>query len=393
MRRSLAFACLGLLALAGGLRADTLSLSLTQHAAANVFQTLYAERDRVSALDFSLVKDLAALSLLAGAAVDYFALNPGLSFAGLRGGADYVHPLGAKSALYLAFTASGSFFRSEYSDFDHLSLEAQGTFKSYLGPSSIARAGYIFEYRDYRNGLFDFLSQGVSASLDKFFPTNTTLKAGIGWGYKYFLHPYPSFPASAGTGLEGVQNAFGGPPGKGPRGSGGYFLQPGAAGGGAGIQSVSVSALVAQGLGTRLGLALSGSRQWIVSGKTPFLASEEFFLAENPTYDSFSWDGRSLLGSFTAQGPWDTELKMIYTITGKTFPGIISMSLDGTPLGVTRKDTRRQIDIRFEKMFPRFTFFLSYLVIDNRSNDPLFSWKGPFVAAGVRWDVAFGRTE
>ena len=132
------------------------------------------------------------------------------------------------------------------------------------------------------------------------------------------------------------------------------------------------------------------NRQWIVSGKTPFVSSEEFYLAENPTYDSFSWDGGGLSGAFTAQGPWDIQLKMVYTVSEKKFPGIESMSLEGVALGITRKDRRYQTEVRIEKLFRRSTLFLAYSLVDNRSNDPLFTWKGPFVSAGIRWDLSFG---
>jgi len=390
MRRSTALAALLIMTSAPSLRADTFALSFAEHAAANVFQTRYAERDWVSALDLSLAKDLSAASIFAGAGADLFALNPGLSFAGLRGGLDYLHPLGTRSALYFSVTASSSFFRPDYRDFDHLSLEAHGSFKSYLAESSIARAGYTLEYRNYGNALFDFISQAFTVSMDKFFPTNTTLKAGLGWGYKYFLHPYPALELSPAVVGDGSQYGYGGQHGRGPGGSG-YFHEPGAERGGAGIQNVSVSSLLAQGLGSRLGLSLSGARQWIVSGRTPFLSSEEFYLAENPTFDAFSWEGGSLSGALTAHGPWDTELKMVYTVSEKMFPGIESMSLDGVSLGITRKDRRRQAEVRLEKLFTRFALFLSYAAVDNRSNDPLYTWKGPFLSGGIRWDFSFGR--
>lgn len=371
------------------LQADAVSLSFVEHVAANVFQTKYAERDRVSALDLEVVKDLAAVSLFAGAGVDLFARNPGLGFGGLRAGLDHILPLGGRSAVYSSLTVSGTFFRPDYDDFDHLSVEALVSLKTYLGPSSILRSGYTLEFRRYDNALFDFLSHALALSVDGFLPTKTTLKGGLGWGYKYFLHPYPAvepvLPADSG----GPRLGAGGPRGRGP-GRGGYFQEPGAAGGGAGIQNVTASLLLAQGLGSRIGLSLSGNRQWTLSGRSPFVSAEEFFLAENPTYDDFSWDGWGLAGRVTARGPWDVELKLGYTISEKEFPGIESMSLDGAPLGVTRMDRRRQAEVRIERTFSRFALILSYSAVDIRSNDPLFTWKGPFLSAGIRWDLTFG---
>jgi hypothetical protein len=363
--------------------ADTFDLSFGQHAASNVFQTRYAERDFISALEFSLTKDLRGISLLAGAGMDYFSRNPGLSFASATTGIDAVVPVGMKSGLYLAGTAEGVFFRGDYSDFSHLSLDFLAGLKSYVSQSSIAKGNYDLEYRKYTNGIFDFISQSVALSIDKFFPSNTTFKASAGWGYKYFLHPFvPEETAATGGGAGGR---------RGPGPGTGSYAAPGASGSGQGIQSLSLSALLAQSLGSDVGLSLTLDRQWTISGRSPFLSVEETYLAENPTYDRFAWEGWGLSGVFTAQIIKDTEIKLSYTLTDRRFPGIESLSLEGTSLGITRSDRRNQADFKIGKDFRRFTIFLACSYVDNRSSSPLFDWKGVFVSGGIQWNAPFGR--
>ncbi len=70
-------------------------------------------------------------------------------------------------------------------------------------------------------------------------------------------------------------------------------------------------------------------KQWVVTGENPFLSIEEFYLVQNPSADSFSWDGSQFTGRLTLNIPWDVEIKTGYTYSDKTYPGVESMGLDG----------------------------------------------------------------
>ena len=126
-------------------------------------------------------------------------------------------------------------------------------------------------------------------------------------------------------------------------------------------------------------------KQWTLSGEYPFTSVEEFYMVENPSYDRFSWTGYQLGSQLTVLIPWNIELKINYTIANKEFLGIESMNLDGEPLGVIRKDERRQ----FEAKVSKFSLFFSYINIDNDSNDPFFDWQGNFFSAGIEWNMFF----
>ena len=370
--------------------ADDFSLSFSHHAADNIFQTRDRTSDRISSLALSLDKALSKFSLFSEGGYTYFARNPGLGFGTLAAGLDFLHPLSEKSAFYISGTADAVFFRPDSRDFNRTALVLNAAFKAYLGPSSILRSAYTMEYRNYGSRSFDFLSQAFQLTLDRYFETKTSVKAGFAWGYKYFLHPFATAP---------LPDA--GPSGEAGAGGAGWrygadgrdYSRPGPAeNGGAGIQNCSLSAVVAQGLGSRVGVSLSGTRQWTLSGKSPFLYVEEYYMAENPTYDGFSWEGWNWGALVTAEVPGDIELKIGYTVSRKAFPGIESLGLDGSPLGLTREDRRRQTDVRVEKDFSKLTLFLSYSFIRNGSSDPFFDWKGRFISGGIQWNISIGKS-
>jgi hypothetical protein len=215
----------------------------------------------------------------------------------------------------------------------------------------------------------------------------------MNWGFKYFLHPYVSEEIIT---IEGDQYSGSGNMGRGKgHHSGGMDSQfvIRTEGEGQGIQVLSFTGLIAQGLGDNVGLRLTGMKQWTLSGKNPFTFIEEFYAVENPSYDRFSWEGYQIHSQLAVLVPWNIQLKIGYTIADKEFPGIESLSLDGDLLGITRKDVRNVIEVRVEKNFPKFSVFLSYFYINNKSNDLFFDWSGQFFSAGFEWNLFFGDKE
>ncbi len=367
-----------LLLLNAGLKADSFSLAFNQYTTDNVFQSQDAESDRISSLSLYFDKNLAKISLFSEGSYSYFNKNHGLSSYLHDIGLDYLQPLNDKAALYFSLIGRGAFYRQEYSDFNYYSFNFRSNLKAYLSQTSILKSSYTFEYKKFRYSLFDFVSHLLFASFDTYLQTKTTLKSELNWGYKYFLHPYSSavVPDQNGRGYRG---------GREPN-----IYVPRAQDDGKGIQILSLTALVAQGLGNRLGLMVSGLRQWNLSGENPFASVEEFYAAENPSYDVFSWAGYQFSSQLTLELVWYVELKIGYTMAHKEFPGIESMDLEGNPLGVIREDEKRQVEAVVEKDFPKFSLFLSYSYVDNDSNDPFFRWKGHFFSAGVEWNLFFG---
>jgi len=396
MRRMTAILALLLAAPVSAL-AENLTLSVYQNSTNNLFQTSFPEKDRITSLAFSFSKSFRPLSFFTEGGYSHLYENPSVSYYAQDAGLDYVRALGGKTALYLAIKGGPTLYRSDLSDLNRVSLGGIAALKSYLSDSSILKLNYTLDFRKYRWSLFDYLSHLVNVSVDKYFATRTTLRAEGSWGAKRFSHPTAveaaageADPASPYPGGKGYGGGWG--RGSGGRSDGATTL-PEAIGPPAAIQIASVSGLIAQGIGDRVGLQISGLRQWTLSGRNPFGSVDEFYLIENPTSDVFSWNGHGLTGQLTVNAPWDMEVKINYTRLFKEFPGIDAMTLDGRSSGARRQDRRNQWDARLEKNFSRVTLFLSYSHVDNRSNDALFEWRGDFLSAGFEWNLNWGRDQ
>lgn len=369
---------------------DSLNLSFFQSSTDNLFQTRFAEKDQISSLSFSLEKGFQSVSIFSEGSYSYLYKNTNTSYYSQDVGLDYVHPLDEKTAFYFAIKGAGALYRPDYADFNFFSLEALAATKSYLSQTSLLKFNYAFLYKNHRNHLFDFTSHLAYLSIDKYLESRTTLKVELNGGYKYFLHPYPALDSF----FEAEAVLTHGGQGKGPwPHSGSRAIAkpiPQGQDQGQGLQMFSVTALVAQGIGDRVGLRLSRLRQWTLSGENPFASIEEFYLVENPTYDVFAWNGTGLSAQLTVEAPWNTQLKIGYTKISRKFPGIEAMDLEGGSLAVTRQDKRNQWEARLEKNFPSLSIYLSYSYAENTSNDPLFDWQGHFLSAGIGWNIAQG---
>lgn len=386
-----------------GAGADNLRFGFFQSSTDNLFQTSLPETDYLSHLSFSFEKRFSPITFFTEGTYSYLYKNTSVSTYAQEAGLDYVYAISEKTALYLAAKAAGTVYREAYNDFNFLSLDFAAAAKSYLNDGSILKLNYDLEYRNYRFSIFDFLSHYASASLDRYFETRTTLRADINWGWKDFFHPYVAEPlyqgeptfyysgGSTGSGHKmGSDSGMGGGPGSGHMGWRSGFVRQGSPDESQAIQILSLSGLVAQGIGDGVGVRLSGLRQWTLSGENPFLSIEEYYMIENPSYDVFSWNGYILSGQATVEIPWEMQLQLGYTWSKKDFPGIEAVDMEGASLGIMRQDKRKQWDARLEKNFRALSVYLNYSHIDNRSNDPLFDWRGHFLTAGVEWNFNWG---
>jgi len=389
--KRVSWAAVFIVGLSFGARAETLTLGFFQSSTDNLFQTSFPEKDQISSLSFAFEKSFSALSFFTQGTYSYLYTNTSLSAYAQEAGLDTVRALSEKTALYLAVKAAGTVYREAYDDFNFITLGLAAAAKSYLIEGSILKLNYNLDYKNYHLSIFDSLSHYATASLDRYFETRTTLKADINWGWKYFFHPYVAEPISP---KEPTQPSGGGNgPGGSHMGWRNGFARPASDARGQGIQIFSVSGLVAQGIGNRVGLKISGLRQWTLSGENPFTSIGEFYLIENPSYDVFSWNGYVMSGQLTVEIPWDIQLKLGYTGSRKEFPGIEALDAEGASLGILRNDTRNQWEARLEKDFRTLSVYLNYTYVDNRSNDLLFDWRGHFLMAGVEWNINWGVRE
>ena len=391
--KKLRFIVLIILLSYGTLNADSFSLSLSQNMTSNLFQNRYAEKDQLSDLSFYFDKNFGMLSFFAEGKYSYLFENSNLAYYIQDAGIDYIVPLNEKSAFYFSLAGRGTFYRSDYADFNYLAANFFAAFKSYIDQTSILKSNYALDYKKYRDSVYDFISHSLMISFDKYFQSKTTLKGEADWGYKYFFDPFVAEDIPVAENPDGSM----GPTSTGHKGKGYTYgrnpydpLDPSVRTDGQGIQVFSLSGLIAQGLGNNVGLRFTGMKQWVISGQNPFFFIEEFYMVENPSYDRFSWEGYQIGSQLTFLMPWNIQLKLGYTVSQKEFPGIESLDLEGNPLGITRKDERKQIDVRVEKNFARFSVFASYFYVDNGSNDLYFDWNGHFFTLGFEWNIPLG---
>lgn len=383
---------------AGTARPDTLTFYLNQSTTDNLYQNSYGEGDVVSNLGYSLDKTLGRFTLLAEGGFSYLFENPELTYFVQDVGLDRVWTLGSQSAFYASVTGRGTFYRSDFSDFNYGAVHAYGAFKSYLSPTSILKVEYSLSLRDYRLAQFDSVSQALDVWLDKYLQSRTTIKAGLSWGYKHYPHPFETLDASTQSGDPTQSSSGVSDMGKGMQWGkqGGMVLEPvplppaSLEGESRGIQTLTLSGLVAQGLSDAIGLRLTGVQQWSLSGENPFSQVWEFYMVENPFYDRFSWAGHELGAQLTALVPWDVQLQLNYTYSFKDFPGIEVIDTEGQATGIPREDTRHRWQARVVKDFSRFSLYLAYNLINNGSTDPIFDWNGNFFAVGIEWNLFLG---
>lgn len=375
--------------------ADMFKFTLAQGGTDNLFQNFSPVTEYITTPGFYLDKDLGRFSLFAEGGFHFLSQNSALSNFSQDLGLDYILPAGEKSAFYFSITGRGTLYRKDYSDFNFLAVDLYAAFKSYLTPTSIVQANYSLENKTFQASGFDYFSHALVVSFDKYFSSRTTIKAELNWGMKHFLHPAWGIESDSSATSSTQQSGFGmGGPGYGGQGGPGngrtssYFpdtkpQEPT-------IQIFSLGGVIAQGLTDSIGLRIAGLKQWNVSGENPFTQIEEYYLVENPSFDRFAWAGWQFEGQFTALLPWNIQVKLGYTGSDKTFPGIESLNLDGLGLGQMRKDNRSLWRADLVKNFPSLSIYLSYQLILNRSNDPYYDWTGNFLSAGIEWNYFFG---
>jgi len=389
--RKIAVTALVLIGLSSaGQAADGLILSFSQSFTDNLFQTAFPEKDAVSHLAFSYDKAFTPFSFFTEGQAAFLRNNPYAGSYIQDAGFDYLHPVNAKTAFYASARLGGTLYRSDFADFNHVHVAAMAALKSYRTSQSILNLNATFNYRNYRDSLFDHLSGIVHFSLDRYFDTRTTLKGEARWGYKYFLHPFINDTGGVSTSAGSGQGPG---PGSGRMGWRSGFFSPRINGPGQGIRILSLSGLAAQGLGDFVGIRVMAFRQWTLSGENPFVSIEEFYMVENPSHDAFSWNGAGISGLATVEAPWQMQLKIGYTGSEKRFPGIEAMDMEGASLGPMRRDRRTQWDIRLEKSFSAVAVFINFSHIRNVSNDLLFDWKGRYLSAGIDWTLGRGGTK
>ena len=417
--------------------ATTYQFSLTHNSTNNIFQSYQPAADQITTASLSFGGN-SSLSLYGNLNLNYLYRYSELSSFGGKLGADYLAPVGNKSAFYFALEGEAVIFRSLYNYFNNGTARFIANFKAYLSSSTIFRIDSVGQYRNYKYAIFDNLSESIALSLSQYFRSQTTIKIEANYGYKYYVHPgltstpagtttstlsslsarsslylgSYSFPDNllalgfvpeamnpSGLGSSMGQQGLGrGNPKYNYKNGGKYSLsgipyQTSYYTGGKSLQIMALSGLISQKLGDRVELSFTGTRQWYLTGENPFSSSDEIYLVENPTYDQFSWQGYALKTKLAMELSKNLHSEFQYDYFSKEFPGITSYDLEGNSLGLTRKDSRHQFSARLELNFSRISLFASYSYLKSSSNDPWFTWSGSIFSGGLTWDLSSSKSE
>jgi hypothetical protein len=402
------------LSICGQSSASMVQFSLAHNATDNIFHSCQAPGDQITSAGIYFGADSGSIALYGSSDLNYLYKYSGLSSMAGKLGADYLVPAGSRSAFYFALEAEGVLFRTLYDYFNHGTIRFLSNFKSYLNASTILRLDANIQLRKYKYSIFDYFSEDLTLSVDRYFSTRTTAKVEASYGYKLYFHPgvitstengetlretsgVSSVMSATRNGLVSILTQQGpggdhGNPGSNYEMGGSYSIrgvpyQTVYYTGNQGIQVFAVSGLIAQGLGDHLGLSFGGSKQWYLKGENPFNSSDEYFMVENPTYDRFSWQGYSLQTKLTAELSERLHNEFQYEYLFREFPGITSLDLEGNSLGITRQDKRHQFNIKVQIDLSRLSLFVNYSYLKNNSNDPWFTWEGSVISGGLVWNI------
>jgi len=413
------FGLIFFLSICGQSSASTVQFSLAHNATSNIFYSYQPLGDQITTAGIFFGGDSGSLALYGSLNLNYLYKYSGLSSLAGKLGVDHLVPAGKKSAFYFALEGEGVLFRTLYDYFNHGTIRFLANFKSYFNASTILRLDSRSELRKYKYSIFDYFSENLILSADRYFTSRTTIKFEVGYGYKLYFHPgiidstenSETLPeimgvssvmritsnSAASNGLVSVLSQQG--PGEG-HGNPGHNYEMGGSysirgipyqtvyyTGSQGMQVFALSGLIAQGLGDHLGLSLGGLKQWFLKGENPFFSSDEYFMVENPTYDRFSWQGYSFQTKLTIELSDHVHNELQYEYSSKEFPGITSFDLDGNSLGITRQDKRHQFNIKVQIDLSRVSLFANYSYLKNNSNDPWFTWEGNVISVGLVWNI------
>jgi hypothetical protein len=77
--------------------------------------------------------------------------------------------------------------------------------------------------------------------------------------------------------------------------------------------------------------------------ENPFTYIEDYYMIENPSYHSYSWEGLQWEAVITAVLSWNIELKIGYNFFNRSFPGIDVLNEERETTGEMREDIRRLV--------------------------------------------------
>ncbi len=298
--------------------------------------------------DFSLFKD--------NSDFNSFRLTPGVQFLKYLKGRNY---------LYFDLSYPLLEYRDYYTDFNYSGPRSEAGLKYYLASTLLLKSGYSFELRNYSNfSSFDFINHTVFFEINKFFPSQTTLRLQTGINYRYYRHIARIIPEedwNIDTDINAVNSMS--------------------------VPNLSGILRVSQGIGSKVGIY--GEAEY----RKNFRGLEEAETLINNSYviypynDNYLWEGTRLTLNIKFIPFSEISVSGRLSFLSKNYPGIFIMDEEGLVVEPReeREDSTTQFDISVSKKFPKASLFLNMTFRDNRSLDSFFDYRMLTLSASIRY--------
>ena len=256
--------------------------------------------------------------------------------------------------------------RADYNFYNYAGIQGAANGKWYIHPTVLLRTGYRLRWRNYWNlDTFSYTEHYLSAQIDKYLPTQTTLRGDISFGYKNHRNPQYETVGLGGRFQRGM----------GPSQS--ILVEQGVPDEGQVILGVQV----AQSLARKTGLSLRyQTRVNTTSGSDVLPEGESAYIDDDEIFnDRYDYEGHEWTARLTQLLPWRSRAVFEGGYETRRYGGRTAQDLSGQSVasGVFRRDRATFVSISLEKPFaPGVSVGLWYGYERNRSNDLYYDYSG-----------------
>jgi len=268
--------------------------------------------------------------------------------------------------------------RADYSFYNYAGIQGAANGKWYVHPTVLLRTGYRLRWRNYWNlDTFSYTEHYLSAQIDKYLSTPTTLRGDISFGYKNHRSPH----------YETV--GFGDRFQRGMAPSQSILVEQGVPDEGQVILGVQI----AQSLARKTGLSLRyQTRVNTTSGTDALPEGESAYINDDEIFnDRYDYEGHEWTVRLTQLLPWRSRVGFEGGYETRRYDGRTARDLAGQPIasGALRSDRVTFASVSLEKPFaPGVSINLCYGYERNRSNDLYYDYSGRH-GLSVRFNVEF----
>lgn len=327
-------------------------------------------------------------------------------------GASYLRPFGGDDEN--SWNISATYYvrsnKDQFNYYDFNQTVGTASVKYYLNSEAglLSRAGYRLRYRSYANlDEFTYLENYGYASLSKFFETKTTAIVELALGNKRYVSAITtsattSASTNGGSGWMGEHGGMGS--GWGDDQTMVSWMNDGMTPGSRVVSYSSPSTTqmigtlrVAQSLSPTTGASLQFLRRWDMSERTRFLSSGavDFQGDEELWDDPYGYQSYEYSAAVTQVLPWGMSVRASVDYLTKDYARRVFLASEtDVPTGPLRADTRvvGGVDVKqsFENgwlMFDSITLSMTYLFIQNTSNDEYYNFRSNAFAFGFSVDL------